>query len=150
MPWRSERLPTLAVLPGELHGQKSLVGYSPRGRQEPDTTGRFTSGSLHDKWIQVTLRLSEFTECSMSEPRVNPNVHSGLWLTMMSVQFSSVAQSCSTLCDPTDCSTPGLPVHHQLPESTQTYVHWVGDAIQPSHPLSTPSSCPKSFPASGS
>ena len=46
-----------------------------------------------------------------------------------SVQFSSVAQSCPTLCNPMDCSTPGLPVHHQLPESTQTPVHWVGDAI---------------------
>ena len=56
-----------------------------------------------------------------------------------SVQFSSVAQSCPTLCDPMNCSTPGLPVHHQLPEFTQTYVHWVGDAIQPSHPLSSPS-----------
>ena len=56
-----------------------------------------------------------------------------------SVEFSSVAQSCPTLCDPTDCSTPGLPVHHQLPEFTQTHVHWVGDAIQLSHPLSSPS-----------
>ena len=52
---------------------------------------------------------------------------------------SSVAQSCPTLCDPMDCSTPGLPVHHQLPELTQTHVHRVGDAIQPSHPLSSPS-----------
>ena len=55
-----------------------------------------------------------------------------------SVQFSSVAQSCLTLCDPMNPSTPGLPVHHQLPEFTQTHVHWVGDAIQPSHPLSSP------------
>ena len=54
-------------------------------------------------------------------------------------QFSSVAQSCPTLCDPMNLSMPGLPVHHQLPESTQTYVHWVSDAIQPSHPLSSPS-----------
>ena len=54
-------------------------------------------------------------------------------------QFSSVTQSCPTLCDPMNCSTPDLPVHHQLPESTQTHVHWVGDAIQPSHPLSSPS-----------
>ena len=54
-------------------------------------------------------------------------------------QFSSVAQSCLTLCNPVDCSTPGFPVHHQLPEPTQTHVHWVGDAIQPSHPLSSPS-----------
>ena len=55
------------------------------------------------------------------------------------VQFSSVVQSCPTLCDPMNCSMPGLPVHHQLLESTQTHVHWVGDAIQPSHPLSAPS-----------
>ena len=55
------------------------------------------------------------------------------------VQFSSVTQSCLTLCDPRNCSTPGLPVHHQLPESIQTHVHWVSDAIQPSHPLSSPS-----------
>ena len=56
-----------------------------------------------------------------------------------SVQFSSVAQSCLTLCDPMDRSTPGFPVHHQLLELTQTHVHPVGDAIQPSHPLSSPS-----------
>ena len=56
-----------------------------------------------------------------------------------SVQFSSVAQSCPTLCDPMNRSTPGLPVHHQLPEFTQTHIHRVGDAIQPSHPLSSPS-----------
>ena len=53
--------------------------------------------------------------------------------------FSSVARSCPTLCDLMNHSTPGLPVHHQLPESTQTHVHWVSDAIQPSHPLSSSS-----------
>ena len=62
---------------------------------------------------------------------------------------SSVSQSCPTLCDPMDCSRPGLPVHHQLPEFTQTHVHRVSDAIQPSHLLSF-SSCLQSFPASGS
>ena len=56
-----------------------------------------------------------------------------------SVQFSSVAQSCPTLYDPMNRSTPGLPVHHQLPEFTQTHVHRVSDAIQPSHPLSSSS-----------
>ena len=55
------------------------------------------------------------------------------------VQFSSVAQSCPTLCDPMNHSTPGLPVHHQLPEFTQTHTHRVSDAIQPSHSLSSPS-----------
>jgi len=54
-------------------------------------------------------------------------------------QFSSVTQSCLTLCDPMDHSMPGLPFHLQLPEFTQTHLHWVGDAIQPSHPLSSPS-----------
>ena len=56
-----------------------------------------------------------------------------------SVQFSSVAQSCLTPCNPVSRSTPGLPVYHQLPEFTQTQVHWVGDAIRPSHPLLSPS-----------
>ena len=54
-------------------------------------------------------------------------------------QFSSVAQSCPTLCDPMDCSMTGFPIHHQLLELAQTHVHQVGDAIQPSHPLSSPS-----------
>ena len=60
-------------------------------------------------------------------------------LARYSVQFSSVAQSCLTLCYPMDCSMPGLPVYQQLLEFTQTHVHWVSDAIQPSHPLSSPS-----------
>ena len=55
-----------------------------------------------------------------------------------SPNFSSVAQLCPTLCDPMDCRTPGFPVHHQLPEPTQTHVHHVSDAIQPSHPLLSP------------
>ena len=56
-----------------------------------------------------------------------------------SISISLVAQSCPILCNPLDCSTPGLPVHHQLSEFTSTHVHWVSDAIQPSHPLSSPS-----------
>ena len=58
---------------------------------------------------------------------------------LLVIEFSSVAQSCLTLCDLMDCNTPGFPIHHQLPELTQTHVHWVGDAIQPSHPLLSPS-----------
>ena len=57
---------------------------------------------------------------------------------MCSVQFSSVTQSCPTLCDPMNRSKPGLPVHHKLPEFTETHIHQVSDAIQPSHPLSSP------------
>ena len=70
---------------------------------------------------------------SLSAPSSSP------FFSSPSVQFSSAAQSCLTLCDPMDCSMPGFPVHHQLPELAQTHVHPVGDAIQPSHPLSSPS-----------
>ena len=66
------------------------------------------------------------------------HTHTYIYLTN-SFQFSSVAQLCPTLCDPMNCSTPDLPVHHKLLEFTQTHVHRVGDAIQPSHPLSSPS-----------
>ena len=65
--------------------------------------------------------------------------HYVLHLKLISVQFSSVTQSCPNLCDCMDFSIPGFPVHHQLPELAQTHVHWVGDATQPSHPLSCPS-----------
>ena len=64
----------------------------------------------------------------IESPEINPCTY----------QFSSVAQSCPTLCDPMNHSMPGLPVHHHLPEFTQTHVHWVHDTIQPSHPLSSP------------
>ena len=60
-------------------------------------------------------------------------------ITYRGQSINSVAQSCPTLCNPMDCNMPGFPVHHQLPELTQTHVHWVGDAIQPFHPLSSPS-----------
>ena len=70
----------------------------------------------------------------------NPNMHINyIEVILHSVQFSSIAQLCPTLCDPVNLSTPSLPVHHQLLESTQTRVHRVDDAIQPSQPLSSPS-----------
>ena len=67
------------------------------------------------------------------------NKHIKRCSTSLILQFSSVAQSCTTLYDPMNCSMSGLPVHHQLLESTQTQVRWISDAIQPSHPLSSPS-----------
>ena len=67
---------------------------------------------------------------------------------LLKIHFCSVSQSCPTLCDLMNCSTPGLPVHHQLPEFTQTHIHWVSDAIQPSHPVVSFSSYPQSPPAS--
>ena len=89
---------TPVFLPGESHGQRGLVGYSPWGHTESNTMKQFST---------------------------HAHIH-----------FS---QSRPTLCDPTDCSTPGFPVHHRLLEPTQTHVHGVGDAIQPSHPLVSPS-----------
>ena len=64
-----------------------------------------------------------------------------------SVQFSAVTESCSTFCDPMDCSTPGFPVHHQVPELAQTHAHQVGDAIQPPYPLSSLLLLPSIFPS---
>ena len=79
-------------------------------------------------WIITVRTIHEF------------NITEGFETTVHSaIQFSSVAQTCLTLCNPMNCSTPGLPVHHQLLKFTQTHVHWVSDAIQPSHPLSSPS-----------
>ena len=75
-----------------------------------------------------------------AQPSLWSNFHIHTWLLEKPlVQFSSVTQSCPTLCKPMDCSTPGLPVHHRLPAFTQIHVHWVGDAIQPSHPSIFPS-----------
>ena len=91
--------------------------------QDTGTTGLFSS-SLRTS----SLFLPYGSTTIVPQPR----------LLFSSVQFSSVAQSCLTLCEPMDCSTPSFPVHHGLPEFTQTHVHWVGDAIQPSHPLSSP------------
>ena len=73
--------------------------------------------------------------CSISKWQSQDANMSSLEPAPTSLQFSSVAQLCLTLCNPMECSMPGFPVHHQLPELTQTHVHWVGDAIQPSHPL---------------
>ena len=86
----------------------------------------FTETHVH--WVGDAIQSSHL----LSSPSPSVKV-------LHSVQFSSVSQSCLTLCNTMNHSTPGLPVHHQLPESTQTHVHWVGDAIQPSHLLSSPS-----------
>ena len=83
-------------------------------------------------------------------PQCNSLIRVTLWSSQLwcfSVQFSSVTQLCPTLCNPMNCSTPGLPVHHQLLEFTQTHVHQVGDAIQPSHPLSSPLLLPQIRPS---
>ena len=90
-----------------------------------------------DLWIGRNLGM-ENRLCVYRGPAVRCSGLSSV-CSLGTLHFSSVAQLCPTLCDPMNRSTPGLPVHHQLPEFTQTHAHWVGDAIQPSHPLSSPS-----------
>ena len=90
---------------------------------------RLSSVCVYACWFYLSIYVS-----------IHPCIHPFIQLFLyFQDQFSSVAQSRPTLCDPMDCSTPGLPVHHQLPEFTQTHVHWVDDAIQPSHPHLSPS-----------
>ena len=103
------------------------------------------------RFQQETSREETFQETQMEALRLSDLVlrdiesyfHVSCCPLWSSVQFSSVTQSCPTLCYSMDCGTLGLPVHHQLPEFTQTHMHWVSDAIQPSHPLLSPS--PPSF-----
>ena len=89
----------------------------------------------------VAMSFSRGSSWPRNRTRVSYVSCIGMWVFYCSVQFSSVQfnQSCPILCDPMDYSTPSFPVHHQLPEPTQTQVHCIGDAIQPSHPLSSPS-----------
>ena len=94
------------------------------------------SGPHLESFFKVPLSPTTLMEHLSDEASELP--YFNISLSDPSVQFSSVAQLCPTLCDPMNRSTPGLPVHHQLPESTQTHVHRVGDAIQPSHPLLSP------------
>ena len=116
----------------DLLNQISLDG---RGKGEDQAVGvgcnlqsnRSPHPTLGDSAALSPLRSTELDHCTSDS-----TVHMNPW-------FSLVTQSCLTLFNPMDCSMPGFPVHHQLPELNQTHVHWVGDAIQPSHPLSSPS-----------
>ena len=143
--WRRKWQPTPVVLSGESRGQRSLVGYSLWG---------------HKSWTRLSTQLTPIKHHNKKPHRLpgfhhervyQSHVHFVLqsikcvkhcikmYTAKLKVQFSSVTQSCPTLCDPMNRSTPGLPVHHQLPEFTQSHIHRGSDAIQPSHPLSSPS-----------
>ena len=101
--------------PGDLPDSDS--GIEPTCVTPSALDGFFTTSAT---WEVHTFRSGQYIDIDTSQ------------------SVSSVTQSCPTLCDPMNCSMPGLPVHQQLPESTQTHVHWVGDAIQPSYPLLSP------------
>ena len=116
-----------------------IHGVSKRQTRLRDST------ELNDKPTAKIILLGEKLKAfplklTILKPRDNQCLFFMEMFIFSSVQFSSVAQPCPTLCDPMNHSTPGLPVHHQLPDFTQTHVHGVSDAIQPSHPLSSPSS----------
>ena len=98
-----------------------------------------TANKLKKKKKNLPQSWQTWGQCWVWVQKLLDNNFIFLNLSFLIYQFRSVTQSCPTLCDPMDCSMPGLPVHHQLLEFTQTHVHWVGDAIQPSHPLSSPS-----------
>ena len=95
-----------------------------------------TMEELLKNQIRMTQPVEVIKLCSSTTPVLDyGHMNNGYMAGISSFQFRSVAQLCLTLCDPMNCSMPGLPVHHQLPEFTQTHVHPVSDAIQPSHPL---------------
>ena len=105
----------------------------PTGLPRPwDSPGKNTGGGCH--FLLQCMKVKSESEVAQSCPTFSDPMDCS-----PPGSFSSVAQSCPTLCDPMNRSTPGLPVHHQLPEFTQIHVHRVSDAIQPSHPLSSPS-----------
>ena len=130
-PLEKEMATHSSILAGESRGQRSLVDYSSWGYKESDMT-KWLTDTDHDLYV-----FSKLIKFCYILPLQSP-LHL-LFPFYLSVQFSLVTQSCLILCDPMNRSTPGLPVRHHLPEFTQTHVHWIRDAIQPSHPGSSPS-----------
>ena len=111
---------------------------------EPKMVDLVSEFLMADLWARSFQKVKNLQESRKASQRWNADRWRKIRETknlrnLRSVQFSSVAQSCLTLCDPMDCSMPDFPVHHQLLEFTQTHVHCIGDAIQPSHPLLSPS-----------
>ena len=127
--WRRKWQPTLVSLPGKFHGQRSLVGYSPWGHQESDMT-EHTHTHTGLKWA-LNWRLDSYKKSSRdTEPEGR---------TPQGACCCPGTKLCPTVCSPMDRSIPGFPVLQYFPEFAQTYVHWISDAIQPSHPLLPPS-----------
>ena len=135
--------------PGEHHGLRSLAGYSPKGFKDW-ATKHVSMDASHNRGCHCWTKVSKNVNAEITGERRFGETGWYLifayqmwkWLTSnnkISVQLSSLAQLCLTLCNPMNHSMPGLPVHHQLLEFTQTHVHRLRDAIQPSHPRSSPS-----------
>ena len=133
-----------SILAWRISWTEEPGGLQSMGHKESDTTKWLTLTYVMGQkaWILTLGQILHSNPCRILAPKyiwLYLSMNRGPLLPDTSVQFSSVARSCLTLCDPMNHSTPGLPVHHQLLEFTQTHVHQVGDAIQSSHPLSSPS-----------
>ena len=150
LPWSPPRhLPNPGTKPVSLACVTCIAGrFYPLSHQG---SLHFGNGTPHPGWIQrALLQTWDFVQ-NWDLGSIWKNCHFPLYFFHFkwncklynNNQFSSVTQSCPTLCDLMDGCKPAFPIHHQLPELAQTHVHWVGDAIQPSHPLSSPS--PPSF-----
>ena len=138
--WRREWQTTSVVLPWEPHKQNVRQKDRIWKDELPRSVGaQYATG---DQWRNNPRKSEEMESKQKQHPAVDMigdvSKSNSFKSNIASVQFSSVVQSCLTLCDPMNCSTPGPPVHHRLPEFTQTHVHQVNDAIQPSHPRSSP------------
>ena len=134
--WTQASLIAGDSLPAEPEGKPKNTGVGSLSLlQQIFPTQESNQGLLHFKWILYRLSY-------LGSPTIYKSLSKSIhhMIQFSSVQFSH--SSCPTLCDPMNHSAPGFPVHHQLPESTETHVHWVGNAIQPSHPLSSPSPLP--------
>ena len=146
IPWRSARQPTPVFLPGESHGWRGLAGHSLWSRTESDTTEATKQACIPQHNVFKIYSL-----CAMSKDsafsKVNSNPSYVYTSFSLCLCFCSIAKSWLTLCEPKGCNTAGLPVLHYLLEFAQTHVQWVGDAIQPSHPLSPPLLLPSIFPS---
>ena len=115
-----------------------LLSYCPHTCISPSVTNTTHGWNIgYSLWIYIRILMKVKVESEKVGLKLN--IQKTKIMASSSISFSSVAQSCPTLCNPMNCSTPGLPGHHQLLEFMQTHVHRVGDAIQPSHPLSSPS-----------
>ena len=129
-----------SILAWRIPMDRGLAGYSPGiFRVGQDRATKHSTAIKRSQWMNSQAAVVNLTMSALTFNRCHWQVP--LWSAMNKyiLQIRSVAQSCPTLCNPMNRSTPGLPIHHQLPEFTQTHVHRVSDAIQSSHPLSSPS-----------
>ena len=135
IPWKRKWQPTPVFLPGKSHGLRRLVGYSPWGRKESDTTGQLLLSFFfhfqcrtNDQKQPANRTLKHWDSMLLTALKLIYSRNREKYINICILACCSVAESCPTLCDPVDWSTPGFWVLHCLPEfAQQTHVHWVGE-----------------------